>query len=115
MEAVLTRGAVATIAENQIWHRVPVVLQVLDTVWLQPLARRPGRWSPNSSLGGYTLVLSDGVHTHEMDLITPLRHLVKNGRVRKGSVIRLVWYCTIFAQVFLSTNCFTASARFIAS
>jgi hypothetical protein len=97
MEAVLTRGAVATIAENQIWHRVPVVLQVVDTVWLQPLVRRPGRCWPNSSLGGYTLVLSDGVHTHEMDLITPLRHLVKNGRVRKGSVIRLVWYCTIFA------------------
>jgi hypothetical protein len=87
MEAALTRGTVATIAESEAWHRAPVVLQVVDTVWIPPGVLRP--W-------GYTLVLSDGVHTHGMDLITPLRHLVKDGRVRKGSVVRLKSYCTIF-------------------
>ena len=96
MEAALTRGAVATIAESKKWHSAPVVLQVVDTVRIPPRALPLLHGMPEIRLGGYALVLSDGVHTHEMGLITPLGHVVRDGRVRKGSIVRLRSYCTIF-------------------
>ena len=94
MEAALTQGAVATIAESKAWHSAPVVLQVVDTLRIPPLVIRHG-W-PRGNLEGCSLVLSDGVHTLEMDLITLLRNIVKDGRVRKGSVVRLLSYCNIY-------------------
>ncbi|KAM3355469.1 hypothetical protein ACQJBY_025945 [Aegilops geniculata] len=51
---------------------------------------------PGGRVERYSLVLSDGLHTMEIKLITPLRHLVRDGWVRRGSVVRLLWYCTIF-------------------
>ncbi|XP_044354749.1 uncharacterized protein [Triticum aestivum] len=84
-------------AESKAWHTAPVVMQVVDTVGIPPLAVRHGM--PGGRVERYSLVLSDGLHTMEIKLITPLRHLVRDGCVRRGSVVRLLWYCTIFDQI----------------
>ena len=81
-------------AESKAWHTAPVVMQVVDTVGIRLLAVRHGM--PGGRVERYSLVLSDGLHTMEIKLITPLRHLVRDGCVRRGSVVRLLWYCTIF-------------------
>ncbi|XP_037456074.1 uncharacterized protein LOC119326542 isoform X1 [Triticum dicoccoides] len=51
---------------------------------------------PGGRVERYSLVLSDGLHTMEIKLITPLRHLVRDGCVRRASVVRFLWYCSIF-------------------
>ena len=92
--AGLTRGAVATIAESKAWHTAPVVMQVVDTLGIPSLA--VGHGMPGGQVEWYSLVLSNSLHTMEIKLITPLRQLVRDGCLRRGSIVRLLWYCTIF-------------------
>ena len=80
-------------AESKAWHTTPEVMHVVDTMWIPSLAVRHGM--PSGRVERYSLVLSDGLHTMEIKLITPLRHLVRDGGVRQASVVRRLGDCSI--------------------
>jgi enterochelin esterase-like enzyme len=102
MEALLTRGAVAAIAVSEMWAVAPAarqaVVQVVDVSWevvrpwdlngwCRPSRRHPNRVSP-------IMVVSDGVHTlGQVTISTPVDRYVRDGRIRKGTVLRLHHFC----------------------
>ncbi|TVU18318.1 hypothetical protein EJB05_34408, partial [Eragrostis curvula] len=86
MEAGLSRGAVAAISASENGaHAVdpPAVLQVADLQVLGPPGLCP-LW--------YRMVLSDGVHSVQGGLPTSMNHLVEDGDLRPGTVLRLLEY-----------------------
>ncbi|KAL6624796.1 hypothetical protein ACP70R_032117 [Stipagrostis hirtigluma subsp. patula] len=88
MEVDLSRGAVARLAEG-----LPLrpVLQVAE------VARVAG----GSSAAGaerYRILLSDGVHSQPGFLASSLNHLVSDGALRRGTVVRLLDYICSFLQ-----------------
>ncbi|CAL4896077.1 unnamed protein product [Urochloa decumbens] len=89
MEAVdLSRGAVAAMTRHQAEGLRPV-LQVTE----EP--RLVGSSSSAAAAQRYSLVLSDSAHLQRGLLATSLNHLVADGALRRGSVVRVLDYvCT---------------------
>ncbi|KAL6624797.1 hypothetical protein ACP70R_032118 [Stipagrostis hirtigluma subsp. patula] len=93
MEVDLSRGAVAAM-----WRRADEGLQpVLQVAGVQRLPRR----SPAAAAAvaeQCLLVLSDGVHAQRGFLATTLGHLVRDGALRRGAVIRVLEYVCSLIQ-----------------
>ena len=90
MEVDLSQGAVAAMSRHQEEGLRPV-LQVADARQLPGLPRSA------SSTPRCRLVLSDGVHCLQGVLVSGLAHLVADGALRRGTVLRLLEYqcCTV--------------------
>ena len=86
MEVNLSRGAVAAMSEQPAALRLRPVLQVADARQLPGLPRSA------SSTPRCRLVLSDGVHCLQGVLVSGLAHLVADGALRRGTVLRLLEY-----------------------
>jgi len=91
MEVNLSRGAVAAMSEQPAALRLRPVLQVAGAQQLPGLP-----WSA-ASTPRCRLVLSDGVHCLQGMLVSGLAHLVADGALRRGTVLRLLEYqcCTV--------------------
>ena len=83
MEVNLSRGAVAAMSEQPAALRLRPVLQV---------AGAPRLVGSSPAAAKYCLVLSDGAHLLQGVLATSLNHLVADGALRRGSVVRVVDY-----------------------
>ncbi|GJN36321.1 hypothetical protein PR202_gb25170 [Eleusine coracana subsp. coracana] len=84
VEVELSRGAVAAISRRA--EGLRPVLQVADSP----------RLAATAASQRCLLLLSDGVHTQRGALATCLTHLVRDGDLRRGTVVRVLDYvCTI--------------------
>ena len=86
MEVNLLRGAVAAMSEQPAALRLRPVLQVAGAQQLPGLPRSA------ASTPRCRLVLSDGVHCLQGMLVSGLAHLVADGALRRGTVLRLLEY-----------------------
>ncbi|OEL18502.1 Replication protein A 70 kDa DNA-binding subunit C [Dichanthelium oligosanthes] len=85
-EVALSHGAVAAMSRHQAEGLLrPVVLQVAD-------APRLIGSSAAAPAAKYCLMLSDGAHLQRSVLATSLNHLVADGALRLGSVVRVLDY-----------------------
>ncbi|CAM8996923.1 unnamed protein product [Rhodiola kirilowii] len=76
----LTNGAMARMGDNPPSNPV---LQILDLKLIN---------SSQSAVERYRVILSDGTHLQQGMLATQTNHLVTAGRVKKGTVVRLINY-----------------------
>ena len=81
-EADLTHGAVAAMSRQAAGGLLKPALQVVGA----PAARDHG------VVVRYRVLLSDGVHSQQAMLPTSLNGLVTTGRLRDGSVVRVLDY-----------------------
>ncbi|RLN00544.1 replication protein A 70 kDa DNA-binding subunit C-like [Panicum miliaceum] len=82
MEVDLSHGAVAAMSSHQAEGLLPV-LQVADA---------PRLVGSSAAAAKYRIVLSDGAHLQRGVLATSLNHLVADGALRRGSVVRVLDY-----------------------
>ncbi|GJN36320.1 hypothetical protein PR202_gb25169 [Eleusine coracana subsp. coracana] len=84
LEVELSRGAVAAILRMA--EGLRPVLQVADSP----------RLAARAAAQRYRILLSDSVHSHEGVLAVSMNHLISDGSLRRGAVVRVLDYiCTI--------------------
>ncbi|KAL6619658.1 hypothetical protein ACP70R_034797 [Stipagrostis hirtigluma subsp. patula] len=86
MEVDLSRGAVAAMSEHG--EKAAGLRPVLQVADVPRLVGSPGR----SVATLYRLVLSDGVHLLQGILASVRNHLVADGTLRRGTVLRILQY-----------------------
>ena len=84
MEVDLSHGAVAATSRHD--HEAEGLRPVLQ------VAGAPRLVGSSAVAAKYRLVLSDGAHLLQGVLATSLNHLVADGALRRGSVVRVVDY-----------------------
>jgi len=82
MAVNLTQGAIVTMCFTT--EDLHPVLQVIDLKQVQS--------QQNSGTERYRVVLSDGLHYQQGMLATQKNELVHNGRLQKGSIVKLSQY-----------------------
>ena len=89
----LTEGAIMKMCRGELKAEdegVKPILQVIEV--MQVVTKAQQQPSSSSSTERYRVVLSDGTHQQQGMLATQKNHFVKDGKLQKGSIVRLTHF-----------------------
>ena len=89
----LTEGAIMKMCRGELKAEdegVKPILQVIEV--MQVVTKAQQQPTNSSSTERYRVVLSDGTHQQQGMLATQKNHFVKDGKLQKGSIVRLTHF-----------------------